>query len=163
MWLLRWLIILVLFLQALWMLSALGVPIALLLERDLMGSQLEAVSRAAPSLVGGATPLEASLSVLALFCFLVAIVRLVRRTQGWFYWLMAFVFLALRTLVGVAGGVSALTSPEAPAAILGNLADPDIWIPNAMLLGLNLLIGIAIIAVDVADKRHWATERAQTV
>jgi hypothetical protein len=161
MWLLRSVVIVLLLVQSLWMLSAAGLPIALLLEGDVVGPSLESLASNATDLVGATSGLEVGLSIAAMLFFVVALVRLVRRTQGFLAWLLGFVCLcALRSVAGIATDLGA----EAPGALfaraVGNLTSPELLVPNAIILGTNLVVGLAIVAIDLSDKRYWSAEAA---
>ncbi|MFZ4120179.1 MAG: hypothetical protein ACOYKM_00820 [Caulobacterales bacterium] len=164
MWLLRILVIAVLFVQVLWMLSAAGLPIALLLEGDVVGPALEGLARNATAIVRATSTLEVVLSLAALFFFVIALVRLVRRTQAFMAWLLGFLcLLALRSVAGIATDIGGKPPAELFNQMLANLQEPTLLTANLIILGAQLLIGIAIIMIDVSDKRHWTAHAAQAV
>lgn len=164
MWLLRSLVIALLFIQALWMLSAAGLPIAMLLEGDVVGPALEGLAKNATAIVQATTALEVGLSLAALTFFVIALVRLIRRTQGFVAWLLGFLCLvALRSLAGIARDIGGMPGGELFAKMAANLQDPSVLTDNLIILGVQLAIGVAVLVVDIHDRRYWAAERAMAV
>ncbi|HVY87019.1 MAG TPA: hypothetical protein VG943_17935 [Caulobacterales bacterium] len=119
---------------------------------------LSAVSGELQQLGAAATPLETGLWYAAAFFFLVSAIRLIRRTQAFWAWLLAFACY---------GGRWALAQQAQPGGALGtlqglnvndfrpeNLAEAG---PSAQitLLGLILVIGLALLLMDIADRRFW--------
>jgi hypothetical protein len=89
---------------------------------------------------------------------LIAVIRLVRRTQAFWMWLLAFAFLGARwglSLRAVDGGavglLQSLTLERFQPALLA--ADPPLL--SIVLLIKLLIIGLLILSVDHADKAYW--------
>lgn len=95
--------------------------------------------------------------------FLISAVRLVRKTQGFWTWLLGFALYGGRwafsqqgSLVDTVKGIN----PQAylaPQTILTDLATPEAQVG---LLGLILVVGLLIFVVDAADRAYWDKQGA---
>jgi len=164
MWLLRALVIVIVFVQCLWMVTAAGLPMAFLLDADAIRPAMDALSKSATGIVVATTAWEIGLSLAVLFFFVLALVRLIRRTKAFAVWFLGFVcLLALRSLQGIAADMQGASLPDLADRALANLIAPDVLYFNAGVLAFNLLIGVAILFVDGADARHWAAYEGETI
>lgn len=164
MWLLRALVIIIVFVQCLWMVTAAGLPMAFLLDADAIRPALDALSQTATGVVVATTGLEIGLSLAVLFFFVLALVRLIRRTKAFVAWFLGFAcLLGLRSLQGIAADMQGAALADLVNRALANLIAPDFLYFNASVLAFNLLIGIAILFVDSADTRHWAAYEGEAV
>lgn len=127
-----------------------------LVQTDLV--DMTAISAELEVLAENTTWLEAGLWYGAAALFLVAAIRLIRRTQAFWAWLLGFACYGARWALtqrneegGVLGTVQSLSvesfkpenlSAEAPALQIS-------------LLGIVLLIGLLILLIDVIDRRFW--------
>lgn len=108
--------------------------------------------------------LEVGLWAGAGLFFLISMVRLLRRTQAFWTWLLAFALYGGRWAVGQqsAGGLeetarsldvaqfqpqALTTAPDAPAA-------------QVSMLAVILVIGLVIFLIDAADRAHWDRHNA---
>jgi hypothetical protein len=164
MWLLRAVVIIVLFIQCLWMLTAAGLPIALLFESETVRPALESLSGIASEVVNATTAWEVGLALAVLFFFILALVRLVRRTRAFVAWLFGFVcLLGLRALQGIAPDLGQEPLPELANRAAANFLNPDLVYFNGVVLALSLVIGVAILFIDLSDDRHWNAYESEAV
>ncbi len=164
MWLLRALVIIVLFIQCLWMLTAAGLPIALIFEADAVRPALASLSGIASEIVVATTGWEIGLSLAVLFFSILALARLIRRTRAFFAWFLGFLcLLALRSLQGIAVDVGSAPAGELASRALANMLDPEMVYFNGIVLASSILIGVAIIFIDLSDDRHWVSYESEAV
>jgi len=120
---------------------------------------LDAVSAELKQLGQSATWLQAGLWYGAAFFFLVSAIRLIRRTQAFWAWLLGFACY---------GGRWALTQSDQPGGVLGTLQSlkPDDFRPENLatvsgpsadisLLGVILIVGLFVFVMDIFDRRFW--------
>jgi hypothetical protein len=107
---------------------------------------------------GASTWLEVGLWYAAGLFFLVAAIRLLRRTQGFWLWLLGFACFGARWAVPQQGDplatfktldVNAYVKPE---ALVAAPTSPE---TQLAFLAIVLIIGLAILIVDAADRAHW--------
>lgn len=159
---LRWLAILPLL--ALVILSALG---ALAVAGALTGfdvgvAQVEQAQDAAAQ-AGAAqhTWIDVGLWAGAALFFLIAAIRLMRRTQGFWVWLLGFACYGGRWAYAQGAGALDhvrnldLNIYRDPQAILANLASTE---AQVAVLGVILVIGLFTFIVDAADRAYWDRE-----
>jgi len=158
---LRWPAVLALF--ALALLSFLGAAVsagALTgVQLDLGVSQVQDVQDAAAEAGAGQnTWIDVGLWAGAGLFFLIAAVRLVRKTQGFWTWLIGFALYGGRwawaqqgSLVDTVKGINPQAYLE-PQTILADLATPEAQVG---LLGLILIVGLLIFVIDAADRAYW--------
>ncbi len=166
MFILRWPAILALF--ALALLSFLG---ALAGAGALTGFQLDVDmarvqdAQAAATAAGapGSTWIDVALWAGAGLFFLISAIRLIRRTQGFWSWLIGFALYGANWALSQQGSfvdtVSAI-DPRAylePQTILSDLATPEAQVG---LLGLILVVGLLIFVIDAADRAYWDRQGA---
>jgi hypothetical protein len=164
MWLLRALVIIVLCIQCLWMLTAAGLPIALILEAETVRPALESLSGIASEVVNASTAWEVGLALAVLFFFTLALIRLIRRTRAFVAWFFGFIsLLALRALQGIAPDLGREPIADLANRAVENFLNPDLVYFNAVVLGLSILIGVAIIFIDLSDDRHWIAYESEAV
>ncbi len=95
--------------------------------------------------------------------FLIASIRLMRRTQAWFMWLLGFACLVGRWVLGQGGADQALSAVQGvdvsaylkPEELLGDMTAPEVQVGR---FGVILLLGLIVLIVDVADRVHWKRE-----
>ena len=95
--------------------------------------------------------------------FLIAAVRLIRKTQGFWTWLIGFALYGGRwalaqegSLVDTVKGINPQAYLE-PQSILSDLATPEAQVG---LLGLILVVGLLIFVIDAADRAYWDKQGA---
>jgi hypothetical protein len=152
---LRWLLVLILLAFVALMLAA--APLLGLIHAQ-AGFDLTLLSTAFSGLARSADWIEATLWYAAAAFFGVAVIRLVRRTQAFWMWLIGFTLigvrwgLTLRTQEGGALGLfQGLTFERLQPALL--VADPPML--QLVLLIKLLILGFLILTVDNADKDYW--------
>jgi hypothetical protein len=164
MFILRWPAILALF--ALALLSFLGAAAAAsaMTGFDPGMAQVQDAQRAAAD-AGAAqsTWIDVGLWAGAGLFFLIAAVRLIRKTQGFWSWLVGFALYGGRwalaqegSLVDTVKGIN----PQAyltPQTILTDLATPEAQVG---LLGLILVVGLLIFVIDASDRSYWDKQGA---
>jgi hypothetical protein len=97
--------------------------------------------------------------------FLISTVRLLRRTQGFWTWLLGFACfggrwaLAQQENGGLVGTVQHI-NPNAYLQPQTLIATPDAPEAQVALLGAILLVGLIILIIDAADRAHWDREGA---
>lgn len=121
----------------------------------------EAQMAAADTGAAQASWIDVGLLAGAALFFLIAAIRLVRKTQGFWTWLLGFALYGGRWAWGqqsVEGG--ALTTIKnvdfntytQPQAILADLGSPE---AQVALLGIVLVVGLFVFIVDAADRSYW--------
>lgn len=164
MFILRWPAILALF--ALALLSFLGAAAAAgaLTGFDAGMPQVAEVQRSAQE-AGAAQSswIDVGLWAGAGLLFLISAVRLIRKTQGFWTWLLGFALYGGRwalaqegSLVDTVKGINPSTYLE-PQSILSDLATPEAQVG---LLGLILIVGLLIFVIDAADRAYWDKQGA---
>jgi hypothetical protein len=92
--------------------------------------------------------------------FLIAAIRLMRRTQGWFLWLLGFACLVGRWVLSQGGYEDALAQVGGldvgaylkPEELLGDVTAPEVQVGR---FGVLLLLGLIVLIVDIADRSYW--------
>lgn len=93
----------------------------------------------------------------ALF-FLISAIRLMRRTQGFWTWLLGFALYGGRWAYAQRGGIEDTIRSidpnvyRAPQALLNDLGSPAAQVG---LLAIVLIVGLLVFIVDAADRAHW--------
>ncbi len=108
-----------------------------------------------------ATWLDVGLLAGAAVFFLIAAIRLIRRTQGFWTWLLGFACFGGRW--AYSQGASVLDEIKAidinvyraPQALLSDMGSFE---SQVALLALTLLVGIFVFIVDAADRAYWDRE-----
>ncbi len=132
------------------------------IDRMDLALDLSSLSPELAALAAGATWLEAALWFAAGLLFLIASVRLVRRTEGFWVWLIGFALYSSRWAVTVedqSGLMKSLQSvtPESFTPDQITSASPA---AQLIILGAHLAVGLIILAIDVADRRYWDSHGA---
>jgi hypothetical protein len=97
--------------------------------------------------------------------FLISAIRLMRRTQGFWTWLLGFACfggrwaLAQQDYGGLVGTVQHI-NPNAYLQPQTLIATPGAPEAQVALLGAILLVGLIILIVDAADRAHWDRQGA---
>ncbi|MES1199214.1 MAG: hypothetical protein ABUS48_04460 [Pseudomonadota bacterium] len=156
----RWLLVLVLL--ALVAASLFPAAVTTIVQNHLP-VDLSTLSDNLQAMGSAATPLELGLWYAAAFFFLVSAIRLMRRTQAFWAWLLGFACY---------GGRWALQQQEQPGGALGTLQglNVDDFKPENLaavgtssqitLLGVILVIGVLLLIMDIADRRFWDHQTA---
>lgn len=164
MFILRWPAILALF--ALTLLSFLGAAAAAgaLTGFDTGVAQVQEAQQSATAAgADEATWTDVGLWAGAGLFFLISAVRLIRKTQGFWTWLIGFALYGGRWALAQEGSlVDTVTriNPQAyltPQTILANMATPEAQVG---LLGLILVVGLLIFVIDASDRAYWDKQGA---
>jgi hypothetical protein len=116
--------------------------------------------------VNALTWIEVGLWAGAGLFFLISAVRLIRRTQGFWTWLIGFALYGARWAVAQqneSGGLVAnvqsidINAYRAPAELAANAGSTEAQVG---LLGIILIVGLLIFIVDVADRAYWDKQGA---
>lgn len=122
-----------------------------------------AQSAAAESGAADASWIDVGLLAGAGLFFLISAIRLMRRTQGFWTWLIGFALYGGRWAMAQDDGLMAtLQSIDPniylqPQTILADLGAPS---AQVALLALVLIVGILILIVDGADRVYWDKQAA---
>lgn len=109
--------------------------------------------------------LQAGLLYGAGLFFLISAVRLMRRTQGFWTWLLGFACFGGRWALtqqengGLVGTVQHI-NPNAYLQPQSLIASPGAPESQVALLGAILLVGLIILIIDAADRAHWDRQGA---
>lgn len=142
--------------------AALAPAIAVTVVRAGLPVDLAAVDPTLPAFAEQGTWLDAGLWYAAALFFLISSTRLMRRTQGFWTWLLGFACYGARWALAqddVVANVQRLdfaryAEPSALAQA-GDSAEAQIG-----LLGLILVVGLVILIIDMADRAHWNRQGA---
>lgn len=159
MFVLRWPIVLILLILV--AVSLFPAVVTTLARTDLI--DVGAVSSELEALAVNPTWLEAGLWYGAAIFFLIAAIRLMRRTQGFWMWLIGFALYGGRwalTQQGQEGGLMGLAQSLSldsftPAAISDG--SPAVQVS---MLAIHLLVGLVILIIDGADRAYWDRQGA---
>lgn len=156
---LRWPAILILLaLLAASLVGALAITAARL---DLV--DLNTISPEAAAVASTATWLEAGLWYGAAVFFLIAMVRLIRRTQAFWAWLLGFALYGGRWAVTqdsdqLVSSVRGLNVDSfQPETLAADTAGPA---AQVSLLAIVLAVGLLILVIDAADRAYWDRQAA---
>lgn len=126
----------------------------------------EAQSAAAETGAASATWIDVGLLGAAALFFLISAVRLIRRTQGFWTWLLGFAAYGGRwawsqqySEGGVTGTLSGfdINAYMQPQTLLTDLGSPAAQIG---ILGIVVVIGVFVFIVDAADRAYWDKQGA---
>lgn len=112
---------------------------------------------------GQASWIEVGLLAGAGLFFLISAIRLIRRTQGFWTWLVAFALFGGRWALAQRGDLVAtiqglnVNDFLQPQAIIADTGSPA---AQVALLGLILIVGLFIFILDAADRAHWDKQGA---
>lgn len=98
----------------------------------------------------------------ALF-FLISAIRLMRRTQGFWTWLLGFALYGGRWAYGQREDLASTVQSIDPNAYLQpQVVISDLGSPTAQvgLLAVVLIVGLFVFIVDAADRAHWDKQGA---
>ncbi|MGE0596917.1 MAG: hypothetical protein AB7P07_11145 [Hyphomonadaceae bacterium] len=161
---LRWPVVLILLaLVALCFLGAAAAAGALTGFDTGMAQVQEAQAAAVEAGAAQATWIDVGLFAGAAIFFLISAIRLMRRTQGFWTWLLGFALYGARWALAQTEGLAAtvqgidLNSFLQPQAIVADLASPE---AQVSLLGILLIVGLIIFILDVADRAYWDRQEA---
>lgn len=123
-------------------------------------------AEAAASGAADATWLDVGLFSAAAIFFLIAAVRLIRRTQAFFMWLLGFACFAGRwiwvqqqsgaDLLATVQGVD-LNAYTQPAALAENTGSTEAQLG---IMAIVLIVGVLALIVDAADRAYWDKQGA---
>ncbi|MFT3728473.1 MAG: hypothetical protein QM759_11670 [Terricaulis sp.] len=111
------------------------------------------------------TWVETALRYAAGLFFLIAAIRLIRRTQGFWTWLLGFACYGGRwawqqqSQGDIVNSVRSI-NPQVylhPQDLLGSLDSPE---SQVALLAVILIVGLIILIIDAADRAHWDRQGA---
>ncbi len=163
MWILRWPVVLVLLvLVAGSLLPAAATAIAQV-HNPALSDAVAGFAESSPivesALAYGAngTWLEAGLWFAAGLFFLISAIRLIRRTQGFWFWLLGFACYGGRWAVTQQneGGLVATVQSLTPQAFEPQNLTPDAAPIQVGLLTFHLVVGLIILIIDAADRAYW--------
>jgi hypothetical protein len=113
-----------------------------------------------------ATWIDVGLLAGAAIFFLISAVRLIRRTQGFWTWLLGFALYGGRWawsqqyneggVMGTLQNVD-INAYARPQALIADLASPSAQVG---ILAIILLVGLIVFIVDAADRAHWNKHEA---
>jgi hypothetical protein len=159
MFILRWPVALALLILVAASLAPAAVTTAV--QTDLIDTS--AISAELRAMASNSTWLQAGLWYGAAALFLVAAIRLMRRTQAFWAWLLGFALY---------GGVWALKQQEQEGGLVGtvqslsaesfkpeNLAEST-SATQLTLLGIVLIVGLLVFIIDAADRHYWDKQGA---
>ena len=98
--------------------------------------------------------------------FLISAVRLIRRTQGFWVWLIGFGFYGARWAMAQqneGGGLVAnvqsidINAYTAPAELAANTGGTEAQVG---ILGIILIVGLLVFIIDAVDRAHWDKQGA---
>lgn len=156
MWILRWpMALLLLLLTAVCVLGA-GVITGARLDAP----QVAQISAEAQTYGASAPWVQAGLMGAAALMFLIAMIRLLRRTQGFWFWLIGFALMgaawalthSLNEWQAIVAATPRLDSINAENAAEVGLHALDQGVAP---LAIALVVGLVILIVDAADRAHW--------
>lgn len=116
--------------------------------------------------INSLTWIEVGLWAGAGLFFLISAVRLIRRTQGFWMWLLGFALYGARWAVaqqneggGLVASVQAIdvNAYTAPAELAANTGGTEAQVG---ILGIVLIVGLLIFVVDAADRAYWDKQGA---
>lgn len=122
----------------------------------------EAQAAASQSGAAQAGWLDVGLLAGAGLFFLISAIRLMRRTQGFWTWLIGFALYGGRWAMAQDGLASTiqnidLNAYRAPQAILADLTAPEAQVG---FLAIVLIVGLFVFIVDAADRAYWDKQGA---
>lgn len=127
------------------------------------GQVAEAQMAAANTGASSATWIDVGLLAGAGLFFLIAAVRLMRRTQGFWTWLIAFALYGGRWAMAQQGDlVASIQALDISAYMQPQVLFADLGSTEAQvgLLGVVLFVGLLIFIVDAADRAYWDKQGA---
>jgi hypothetical protein len=126
-------------------------------------AQVAEAQIAAETNAASATWIDVGLLGGAALFFLIAAVRLMRRTQGFWVWLVGFALYGGRWAYNQSDGLLPTIQgidPNAylaPQALLADLGAPTAQVG---ILAIVLIVGLFIFIVDAADRAYWDKQGA---
>jgi hypothetical protein len=126
----------------------------------------QAQSAAEETGAADATWIDVGLLAAAAIFFLISAVRLIRRTQGFWVWLLGFALYGGRWawsqqyneggVMGTIQGVD-INAFREPQALLADLGSPAAQVG---ILAIVLIVGLFVFIVDAADRAYWDKQGA---
>ncbi len=126
-------------------------------------AQVAEAQIAASQHAAGANWINVGLLAGAALFFLIAAVRLMRRTQGFWTWLIGFALVGGHWAYGQQGNLIQTIQgidPRAylaPQELLNDTGSPTFQVG---VLGVILIVGLLIFIIDVADRAYWDKQGA---
>ncbi len=115
--------------------------------------------------LGSVTWLEVGLWFGAGLFFFIAMIRLVRRTQAFWSWLIGFALFGGRWAIAQQqeGGLLATVQSvevQSFANPQGLVEAPDATEAQVAILAIVLIVGVLILVIDAADRAYWERQAA---
>lgn len=126
----------------------------------------EAQMAAADTGAASASWIDVGLLAAAALFFLISAIRLMRKTQGFWTWLLGFALYggrwAYQQQASEGGALATIQSVNIndymqPQTILADLGSPS---AQVALLGIVLIVGLFVFIVDAADRSYWDKQGA---
>ncbi|MDX2274169.1 MAG: hypothetical protein NW206_01865 [Hyphomonadaceae bacterium] len=123
----------------------------------------EAQAAAVEAGAAQASWIEVGLLAGAGLFFMISAIRLIRRTQGFWTWLLGFALFGGRWALAQRGELAAtvqglnVSAFLQPQAVIADPASPE---AQVALLGIILVVGLLIFILDAADRAHWDKQGA---
>ena len=94
--------------------------------------------------------------------FLIAAIRLMRRTQAFWTWLIGFALFGGRWAWTQSDGLATIQSIDPKAYLQPQVVASDLTSPEAQvgILGIVLILGLIAWIVDAADRSYWDKQGA---
>lgn len=131
-------------------------------DREVAAAQIAAEETGAAN----AGWIDVGLLAAAAIFFLISAIRLIRRTQGFWTWLLGFAFYGGRWawdqqnseggVMGTLQGVD-INAYRTPQLLVSDLASPSAQVG---ILAIILIVGLFVFIVDAADRAHWDRQGA---
>lgn len=126
---------------------------------------LSFLSEAQRATLGGVSWLEAGLWLGAALFFFIAMIRLIRRTQAFWAWLIAFALFGGRWAYAQqenGGLVETVQSVEVQSFAQPEVlvATPDGTESQIVILAVILIVGLLVLAIDAIDRAYWERQAA---
>ena len=126
----------------------------------------DAQSAAAETGAANATWIDVALLAGAALFFLISSVRLMRRTQGFWTWLLGFALYGGRWAWGQqhqeGGALGTIQSVDPNAYLQPQIVASDLTTPEAQIgiLAVVFIVGLIVFVVDAADRAYWDKQGA---
>jgi hypothetical protein len=130
---------------------------------DTIDAQLAEAQTSAETAAAHATWIDVGLLGGAALFFLISAIRLMRRTQGFWTWLLGFALYGGRWAYNQHDGLMPTIQGIDPSAYLQpQSVVADLGSPTAQvgILAVVLIVGVLIFIIDAADRSYWDKQGA---